>query len=148
MRKVEEGFTLVEMLVVLGILATVIAISIPYSLGSRDRTDVHTAAAIVASALREAKSMSAARNVEMQVILEVDTARIANANGKISPLGNDLDISALSARSALLAPKASFAFFPDGGSSGGRIVIAKGGVAREIAVNWLTGAVVVQEATQ
>jgi general secretion pathway protein H len=143
--RAEHGFTLVEMLVVLAILAIVLGISIPYSFHSREKTAVDAASRRIAAMLRQAQSLAMAENGDVAIFLNVEKGTVAFGNAKPVELEGSLVISALSVRELSLAPNAAYRFFPDGGSTGGRIVIAKGGISREIAVNWLTGAIVVSD---
>ena len=63
----KEGFTLVEAILVVGIMAILMAISIPSFVGWRENLMYRETAREVASMLREAKSRAITNNLEQQV---------------------------------------------------------------------------------
>jgi general secretion pathway protein H len=132
-----EGYTLLEMLVVLGLLAIVLSISLP-SLHSNRGLDGQ--AHEIVALLRAARI--AAINQNKETTLEADLARrkIAVTDRKEDlSLSNDIALTMLTARQEVQNERGYIRFFPDGSSTGGSITLRQG--KREIAVQvqWLSG---------
>ena len=138
------GFTLVEMLVVLSLVALLAALCLPYSTSSGAAQQLDAVTQIVAAKLREVQTEAIATNRERRIALDVKNGRVMQlASNKtfVLPKGSLLHI--VTAENDVVANVATMRFFADGGSTGGKITISRGSLSREIAVNWLTGAVVV-----
>jgi len=143
----EEGFTLVEMLVVLGLVALLLAISLPYATTSGDARKLDAAAEIVASKLRETQAAALFSNRERSLMVELAARRLVQTDpGKMFDLPDGMDVQIITVENEILTDAGVFRFFPDGGSTGGKFILSKGGLKREIAISWLTGAVVVSGA--
>jgi general secretion pathway protein H len=141
--KNQDGFTLVEMLVVMAILAATMVVSLPYVRGSNEVRALEASAQILASLLRETQSAAVANNAERVLSVDLRRAKIINPSFSF-PLGTVLQIE--TAESQISTDHASIRFFADGGSTGGKITLANGRAKFELAMNWLTGAVVVTRA--
>lgn len=141
------GFTLLELLVVLGVLALATILVMPLA-GPRDSTwPLRSAALELAAHLRATRAAAIRNNVEMTFIF--DTAvRQYWADG-LAPRHRWPDQLALE----IVIPGAEqigggvgrFRFYPDGSSSGGQIILRQGRTSTRVAVDWLTGNAQIKE---
>lgn len=129
------GFTLLEMVVVLAILALTLSLVLTRGPPRSAGLDVRASAALVAQTLRGARAAAVAGNQATAVTLDPAGNRVA-AGGRVTRLPADVSLSAS-------GPAVSFA--PDGSSSGGTVGLAGAGRRFAVAVNWLTGRVSVAE---
>ena len=140
----EEGFTLVEMLVVLGLVALLLAVSLPYSTSSGEGRKLDAAAQIIAAKLRETQISSLSGNRERSLTLDIGKGMLVQTGpDRTFELPKGIALSIVTSGNEILDDAGAFRFFPDGGSSGGKIILTKGDNRREIAINWLTGEIVV-----
>lgn len=139
----QAGFTLVEMLAVLVIVAlTAGAISMLYRSPSSD-AQLKTASLMAASRLRDIRSGAMISGTDRLAVIDVVRKSIEFSNG-ISPLTfpRSIDLDVMSADSERVSPSAAgIRFFPNGSSTGGTINLRSRDKAYEIRVNWLTGRV-------
>lgn len=131
-RRGERGFTLLEVIVVLGVAGLALALVLTHGPVRSQRLELDATARQVAGALRLARSRAIAE--EHAVIVAFGT------------LGYRLDGDTPVAWSAGISPVGdrAISFTSDGGSSGGRIVLHGGNRQVAIGVDWLTGRVLVR----
>jgi general secretion pathway protein H len=139
----EDGFTLLEMVCVIAILAILAAMVVPaFPRGtSRPRLESY---AVATAALLKADRNAALRR-QTQVATEVDapnrTVR-SGATGRVVRVPADVAVDALlTARCMHLPSGSTIRFFSSGMSCGGVIALTRLGSGYEIRVNWLTGGV-------
>jgi general secretion pathway protein H len=139
----EAGFTLLEMVCVIAIVAILAAIVIPaLPRGtSRARRESY---AVETAAMLKADRNAAIRN-RTQVVTEVDAPqRIirSGATGRVIRVPDDVVFDALlAARCNQRLAGETIQFFASGMSCGGTIALTRLGVGYEIRVNWLTGGI-------
>jgi general secretion pathway protein H len=124
------GFTLLEMLVVLAVLALALAL-VAGGGAPRPAVQARAAADRVAAALRTARGQAILQDRQVTVALD--------APGHALRVGRDAPLR-LPPTLDLTGPP-TIRFAPDGSSSGGRIVLAGGGRQIAVTVDWLTGRV-------
>ena len=135
-----RGFSLFELLVVMVMVVlmfTVAGVSMSRSLAG---AEVRNAARDMTAGLRQTRGMAITRR-QQQVFLVDAEARTWQAPGR-SPvsLPDGLDITLTTARSELTGNNAGgIRFYPDGASTGGRVVLSADGREWHITVGWLTG---------
>lgn len=139
----DAGFTLIEMLAVLVIIAlAATAVSTLYK-GPSGATQVKTAALLAASRLRDLRAGAMTTGIE--TVAAIDTAnRILSFGSRIAPiqLSSAVVLQVTSADSERRSDFVSgVRFFPNGSSTGGAIVFRSRGAAYELRINWLTGRV-------
>lgn len=140
----DEGFTLIEMLVVLGLVALLLVTSLPYSTSSGDARKLDAIAQIIAAKLRETQTSSLSSNRERSLTLDIGKGLLVQTGpDRTFELPKAIALSIVTSDNEILDDAGAFRFFPDGGSTGGKIILTKGGNRREIAINWLTGGIVV-----
>jgi general secretion pathway protein H len=142
----DRGFTLLEMLVVLGLLALALAVVAP-SLGrARLGVMVRSTAYELAANLRATRA--AARSTSAEHALTIDLAqRLYWAEGVVAPRplprGVAVDVTVPESE-RITAAAGRIRFFPDGSASGARLVLHDSRSTASIAVDWLTADVRMQ----
>jgi general secretion pathway protein H len=153
----EGGFTLLELMVVIGILALAAAIVAP-SLGrARQGLAVRSTAYALAADLRAARAAAQAANMER--VLTVDPARrrywaegVVGARTFPSHVTVELAVPESERAGGEAGPGSGSGpgsgpgsgrvrFFPDGSASGAKVVLSDGRSAASVLVDWLNGAI-------
>ncbi len=141
----QRGYTLLEMLMVLAIFSLVIGFALPSLRSSSTTVSVRQAEAVLISAFREARARAIATNARAGVSLDLTANRLSPGlafnPAEAEVLGDEtLQVEMTTAR-ALVAGETAGAilFFPDGTSSGGRIVLQNGAAISVVEVDWMTG---------
>lgn len=138
------GFTLLELLVVLGVLALVIAIALPHVPRRAEAAAVRAAASSVADGLRESRGLAIRGNGPVLFSLDVAARRWTIQGGRSAELPQELALALETDRRLLQSREAgAIRFFGDGSATGGRIVLSRGGVRATVTIDWLTGRVAV-----
>lgn len=117
----QAGFTLLEMLVALGLFALGAAIVLPNLARGFGPADLGSASQLVAAEMRRARNLALETRVETRFPM-----RPLELPGGVV---------------MLVEPAEGIRFFPDGSSSGGRAALARGQATRLVEVDWLTGRV-------
>lgn len=137
----EDGFTLLELIVLLAIIALAIVATVPYLERTRAGLGLRTSAHALAADLRAARTAARAKNAE--TALSVDLARrqywsrgVAARQQLPHTLVMDLTVPEAERLGEALG---RVRFFPDGTSSGGRILLKQEDRWATIVVDWLTG---------
>ena len=143
----EAGFTLIEAVAVLAIIALIAGLSLPrWPLGT-------TRPQLQAYALRAAAVLKADRNAAIRSRARVETVvdptrrEIASGAGAgVVQIPADVAFEAMVSQTcAGRANGSQIDFLPSGMSCGGTIALARPGAAYHVRVNWLTGGVEVVE---
>ena len=139
----EAGFTVIELIVVLSVLALAYALVAPSVIAVLDRPRLDNAARSVAVSLREARAtaIKTFHNTWFTVAPDRRSWRAGGKTGTVAE-GFDLSLERLTWDGDRSAGRAqAIIFFPDGSSTGGRILLTSRGRTRVVAVEWLTGRV-------
>jgi general secretion pathway protein H len=140
------GFTLIEILVVLAILAFSFTLVAGYRPPWSRGLEIDATAAKLASELRLVRSEAIAAN--QPSAFELDAAGRRYRSGSDSPraLPGRMAVELLTIAGEQQGSVAGrIRFYPDGSSTGGRIVLAERGRRVAIGVDWLTGRVSVAD---
>lgn len=141
-----RGFTLIELLAVLVLLTAVTALVAPAFLKTGG-VEVQSAARTLAAGLRRARSQAIQRNTVEALSLDVERREFAlSFEGRARKLPGDIELFLYTARSALESEtRGAIRFFPDGGSTGGRITVKRGSRKIHVDVDWIGGRVRILE---
>jgi general secretion pathway protein H len=143
----EAGFTLLELLVVLAIIAGAATLALPSFQRTAPRLETRAVAQTLAADLRRLRSEAVARGQETRLVVEHDAHRYVAVPGPgARQLPADLELTYVSSLSGAVAPvRQQLRFRPDGSSTGGSLDLSRAGKTWRIDVDWLTGRVSLQE---
>jgi general secretion pathway protein H len=136
-RSATRGFTLIEVIVALAIMALVISLAVPL-LRRDDRTASAAAVAEVEAALRAARVTAIAES------RTVSFRGTAGSGYRIDGRYESLGAPGSANIRVDVTGKPEIFFYPTGGSSGGRIIVRAETMRRAIAVEALTGRAILQ----
>ena len=138
-----RGFTLMEIMVVLAVMAIGLALVAPNLGGMLQRLELASATREVASALRYTRSRAIGSGRPADFWLDVKGRKYRAADErKIRQLSDSLRVHLVTADTQTAGGGTGYIrFFPDGSSTGGQVRIESEGAQRRLEVNWLTGAV-------
>lgn len=144
----ETGFTLLEMLLVLGLIAVIGLLAAMAMSGGLDGMRLRAGAKQLASELRYTRTQAIATGVPQSFSIDPRTRRWQAANGRHGELPASLAVSFVGAREVQPSARVgAIRFFEDGASSGGRIDLRAGSALWRINVGWITGEVKVGSVT-
>ena len=143
-KRSSEGFTLLELLVVLvilGLMSTVVLVALP---GSRETLDIKAAARGVMIQMIESRNQAIRTSRDVRFFLNIAQGEFwtedSDSPQKI-PEGVEMEVYTAKSEQGE-NNTAAIRFFPDGSSTGGYVRLSRGKTIYRIDVNWLTGKVV------
>ena len=140
------GFTLLELLAVLVLMGALLAIVAP-GLTKTTGAEMQSTARTLAAGLRRARSQAIQKNTPQALTLDVERREfVLSFEGRPRKLPATIDFSLYTARSALEGEsRGAIRFFPDGGSTGGRITLTVPARVLLVDVDWLSGRIRILE---
>lgn len=145
-RSPAKGFTLLEVLVALGIAALALAAVTPRLPGVLESVRAAAAAREVVSTLRQARTQAIVGQASALVLFDLDERRYWGVTARSSgALPSSAQLTLVTADTERRGERAAgIRFFPDGSSTGGRLSLEQGAHRYVIEVDWLTGRVVLE----
>jgi general secretion pathway protein H len=139
------GFTLIELLVAIVIMVMAYSLAAPLVTSGVSSTELKATARQLAAGLRKARSEAVARKHETVLTVDVEGRRFGlSGDQRTYRMPKDIEINLFTAQSELINEKTgSIRFYPDGGSTGGRITVSARDRKYAVDVNWLTGQVAI-----
>jgi len=134
------GFTLVEMLVVLAIMALVAAIAAPGLVSHYRTKSLETMANKITMRLRLSRTSAIATARPRQIVVDLGSRLIRFGERDSLALPDDVKVTVITGQETVVADRQTvLTFLPDGSASGMDIALEQKGRTARIAVNWLTG---------
>jgi general secretion pathway protein H len=139
-----RGFTLVELLIVLAIMAAATALFMTYVQTGTTGAQLRAATREMSAALSETRSAAITANRVTALVIDTRNRRYREAGREhVVPARLGLTVAG-----AVPVPgderSGAIYFFPDGSSSGGVIDFAAGTASEAVTVDWFTGHAIVQ----
>jgi general secretion pathway protein H len=143
LRRSETGFTLLETICVLAVIAMLVAIALPAFPRGTSRTMLEAYALETAALLKADRNAAIRRGVTIATDLSSISRTIrSGASGRLVQLPQDVGFNAiLASQCDRRAAGTAIQFLPSGMSCGGTIFLSRLGTTLEVRVTWLTGGV-------
>ncbi len=146
-RRPLSGFSLLEMLLVLAIIAGASLLAMAAFGGGMRGMQLRAGAKDVAAQLRFARAVAISSGEPQDFIVDPQARRWQGAKGRSGdlPAGGEIVFTGARASQFEDAPsangKGTVRFFPDGAATGGRIRLLANGAGWDVDIGWLTGEV-------
>jgi general secretion pathway protein H len=132
----------VELLVVLAIAALAMSAVPPLFSAAMPGVEMKAAARKTLTSLRLARELAIRQGADQALIIDVDERRLELPGHRSLGLPKRLSLRLEAAdREMIDDQRGAIRFFPDGSSTGGRIMLGYGDSGYQVGVNWLTGRV-------
>ena len=143
----KRGFTLLEILVVMVIASMMVALVPPLFSGAVTGAKIKGAARDLAVAMRESRSRAILSGSEQQLSLNLGQGHYVAGNQKPEALPAEMTIDIQQITGAHVEDNEEYVlrFFADGSTSGELITLKSGNRAYRLQLDWLTGAITIQE---
>jgi general secretion pathway protein H len=140
--RIQHGFTLRELIIVLVLVATVVAIGAGVMSRKLPGQRLQLSAKELAAQLRYTRAQAIASGESQLFTLDPDSREWHAGAKREGKLARDIEIVATGARNEQQRPGvAAVRFFPEGAATGGRFTLKHGNAAWQVDVQWLTGEV-------
>ncbi len=141
MKEAQRGFTLLEMVCVIAIIAMVAAVMLPFVPRHTSRSRLQAYALETASLLKADRNAAIRQHADVSTLVDAPSRAIrSGATAQMLRIPEDVRFDALLPQTCRRrAALSTISFFADGMSCGGAITLARLDAAYEIRVNWLTG---------
>jgi len=139
------GFTIVEAMVVVAVLAILLGVGAPSMTRMGVNQRLKAAGHDIASSMSLARSEALATRKETRLLLDLEQRAFrVEPDPRVHALPKQIELKLFTAQSDLLSDKVgAIRFFPDGGSNGGRVTLAAGERKYNVDIDWLTGRVAI-----
>ena len=142
----QEGFTLLEIIVVLAIGAMIYTLLLGMPFGGATSSDLKAAARTLASGLRQAQTLAITSRKDALLTLDVEAREFHVGDNEPHRVSDKVELKLYTAQSEVASERlGSIRFYPDGSSTGGRITVAGGERKYLVDVDWITGRVSINE---
>jgi general secretion pathway protein H len=137
----QHGFTLLEMVCVLAIIALLVAVLLPFIPRGTSRSRLQAYALQAATLLKADRNAAIARGTSVATLVDAtDRAIRSGASAATLRIPDDVRFDAVLPQTCQRrAALSTISFFANGTSCGGTIALTRLDAGYEIRVNWLTG---------
>jgi general secretion pathway protein H len=137
----ESGFTLLEMVCVLALIAMMAAVLLPFIPHQTSRSRLQAYALQTATLLKADRNAAIRRGVDVSTLVDTASRSIrSGATADTIRIPDDVGFDALLPQTCnRRAALSTISFFASGMSCGGAIALTRLDAGYEIRVNWLTG---------
>lgn len=137
----QSGFTLLELIVVLGILALTASLALPRVQGASSGATLEATARRLTSALQLAHAESRRTNTDQSVTLDLEHAAFwSGASPTREAIPEPIALFLQEDNFEWSGTSRRIRFTPSGGATGGIIALTSGNAQARITIDWLTGA--------
>jgi general secretion pathway protein H len=136
----EDGFTLVELLVALAIVALVAALAFPGIQAKSRSQNAETISREIVSRLRVSRTLAIARAAPQSVVVAPGARQIRFPDGFLLNVPKGIELTIVTGQETVQAEsEAVLAFLPNGSATGAELFLKDTATEVKVEVNWLTG---------
>ena len=136
----QDGYTLLELLVVLAIVSIIAALVTGYTPSRRSSRDLKLETYRLEMDLRAARSQAIYTGQPVTFAVDIRSSAWRFATQPEHKVAEGISLTVYTGRKLLSGSSTgSIAFFPNGQSSGGKVTLQSAGDKREVNIDWLTG---------
>ena len=136
----ESGFTLIEMLAVIVILAAAAMIAMPAIIRKPDHLILRDTVQQIRQMLLLARSTAVTQNAETVFVIDLKEHRFGLQDRRTGEIPETMSVTFKVAQPEHRnASRGGIRFFPDGSSTGGELTFALNGKTARLCVHWLVG---------
>jgi general secretion pathway protein H len=137
----KHGFTLLEMVCVIALVAMIAAVLLPFVPRQTSRARLQAYALETATLLKSDRNAAIRRGADVSTLVDASSRAIrSGATADTIRIPDDVRVDAVLPQTCRQRVALStISFFADGMSCGGTIALTRLGSSYEIRVNWLTG---------
>jgi len=147
-RQRARGFTLIEIMAVLGIIALIMGVAAVSFAGRLEKLKISNAAKDVMSALRMTRSKAIVSRTEQALEVDLEARTVTVPGRDAVQLPEQIEMGLVTASTEVSSDKVGrIRFFPDGGSTGGKVTLATEVREWQVKVSWLTGEIELDDGT-
>lgn len=143
----QSGLTLVELLVVLGIIAMITLLAVPQLGGMVPGMELRSAAEELRADLRRVRNTALRESRETRLVFDLDTGTWHDGDGALRgalPEGMELAIT-VARQEQTGEASGGVRFYPDGTSTGAKVTLSRGERALLLSIDWFDGHVQIAE---
>jgi general secretion pathway protein H len=141
--KGEAGFTLIEMLAVMLMIALIAALAVTHTRGT-GRAQLRAVALETAALFRRERLGAILTAHNRRVSIDGEHRALIGDGGDVVAIPRDVTVDILGSDERWWGRRAVVRFLPDGASSGTVVKLSREGAAYEVRVNWYTGSVTLE----
>ena len=140
-RSSERGFTLLEMVCVLALIAMIAAVLLPFMPSHTSRSRLQGYVLQTAALLKEDRNVAIRRGIAVATLVDTRSRLIrSGSSADVVRIPDDVYFEAVLPRTCNQREALStISFFASGMSCGGAVALTRADVGYEVRVNWLTG---------
>lgn len=136
----EDGFTILELLVVLAIMALALALAQPLIGKAADRLRLESAQAALLNALKTTRAAAIIRGTEASLVIDLNARTFRSPALPATRLPAKIELALkVAGLETTDRSHAEIRFYPDGSSTGGDLTIKLEDRIARVCVYWLTG---------
>lgn len=136
----EDGFTILELLVVLAIMALALALAQPLIGKTADRLRLESAQAALLNALKTTRAAAIIRGTEASLVIDLNARTFRSPALPATRLPAKIELALkVAGLETTDRSHAEIRFYPDGSSTGGDLTIKLEDRIARVCVYWLTG---------
>lgn len=143
----QRGLTLVELLVVLGIIAMITLLAVPRIGGMLPGMELRAAAEELRSDIRRVRNTALRESRETRLVLDLETGTWRDGDGAVGgalPEGMEFAIT-VARQEQTGEASGGVRFYPDGTSTGAKVTLSRGERALLLSIDWFDGHVRIAE---
>ena len=144
--RLSRGFTLIEIMLVLVMIAVMVAITASFMSGSLEQARIRAVSKDLISALKYTRGQAVIKHQQKSIVFNVRERTYRAPKKKLVQLPEEIEMNLYTAQEDIIdEDTGKIRFFSDGSSTGGWVKLTYKNKIWKINVNWLTGEIRLEE---